>query len=169
MITILLLTGLLLHRTIANFTNALQRVLVSVWPVVVMYHIYAGVAGLIQFTNVGASITEAIGPVATPYTLPFLTALVSTVIAIFIPTSGGQWQIQGYVTVATAQEAGISAQRNLLAVGIGDHMGNLISPFWTVVGAGIARVDFRLVFGYRLIFAAIWFTMGVIIFTFLPC
>ncbi len=169
MVTILLLASLLLHRTIANFTEALQRVLVSVWPVIVMYHLYAGVAGLIQFTNVGDSITGIIAPIATPYTLPFLTAVVSTIVAIFIPTSGGQWQIQGYVTVATAQEAGISAQRNLLALSVGDHMGNLISPFWTVVGAGIARVDFRLIFGYRLIFAVIWFIMGVAIFTFLPC
>ena len=30
-------------------------------------------------------------------------------------------------------------------------------------------VDFRLVFGYRLIFAALWFVMGVLAFTFLPC
>jgi short-chain fatty acids transporter len=169
MVTILLLASLVFHRTIANFTGSLQRVLVSVWPVIVLYHLYAGVAGLIQFTNVGEAITNVIAPIATPYTLPFLTAVVSTVVAIFIPTSGGQWQVQGYVTVATAEAAGISAQRNLLALSVGDHMGNLISPFWTVVGAGIARVDFRLIFGYRLVFAAIWFVMGVLIFTFLPC
>jgi hypothetical protein len=30
-------------------------------------------------------------------------------------------------------------------------------------------VDFRLMFGYRLIFAAIWFVMGTLAFTFLPC
>ena len=48
-------------------------------------------------------------------------------------------------------------------------MGNLITPFWAVVGAGIARVDFRLMFGYRLIFAALLFLMGVLAFTFLPC
>ena len=169
MVTILLFASLLFHRTIANFTGALQRVLVSVWPVVVLYHLYAGVAGLIQFTNVGESITNVIAPIATPYTLPLMTAIVSTIVAVFIPTSGGQWQIQGYVTVATAEAAGITAQRNLLALSVGDHMGNLVSPFWTVVGAGIARVDFRLIFGYRLIFAAIWFVMGVTIFTFLPC
>ena len=98
-----------------------------------------------------------------------LTAAISTVVATFIPSSGGQWAIQGAVTVTTAQDAGISVQRNLLALSVGDHMGNLISPFWAVVGAGIARVDFRQIFGYRLIFAAIWFVMGVTIFTFLPC
>jgi short-chain fatty acids transporter len=169
MVTILLLSGLLLHRTVAGFTEALQRVVVSAWPVIVMYHLYAGVAGLIQFTNVGETLAKTIGPIATPYTLPFLTAVISTVVAIFIPTSGGQWQIQGFVTVATAQSAGISAQRAMLAVGVGDHMGNLLSPFWSVVGAGIAKVDFRQIFGYQLIFAAIWFIMGVLCFTFLPC
>jgi short-chain fatty acids transporter len=169
MVTILLLAGLLLHRTVSGFTEALQRVIVSAWPVVVMYHFYAGVAGLIQFTNVGETLAKTIEPIATPYTLPFLTAAISTIVAIFIPTSGGQWQIQGYVTVTTAQAAGISAQRAMLALGIGDHMGNLLSPFWSVVSAGIARVDFRQIFGYQLIFAAIWFVMGVLIFTFLPC
>ncbi|MEK7794596.1 MAG: TIGR00366 family protein [Candidatus Hydrogenedentota bacterium] len=169
MITILLLACLVLHRTVAGFTGALQRVIVSAWPVIVMYHLYAGVAGLIQYTAVGSFLAESIEPISTRYTLPFLTALISTIVAIFIPTSGGQWQIQGYVTVSTAMDAGISPQRAMLALGIGDHMGNLISPFWAVVGAGIARVDFRQIFGYRLIFAAIWFVMGVVIFTFLPC
>jgi short-chain fatty acids transporter len=63
----------------------------------------------------------------------------------------------------------LSAQRGMLALSVGDHMGNLISPFWAVVGAGVARLDFRLFFGYRLIFAALWFVMGVLAFTFLPC
>ena len=77
--------------------------------------------------------------------------------------------IQGFVTVKAAEAVGVSAQRGLLALSVGDHMGNLISPFWAVVGAGIARVDFRLFFGYRLIFAVIWFVLGVAAFTFLPC
>ena len=169
MITILLLSCLLLHRTIDRFTSALKRVLASTWPIVVLYHIYAGVAGLIQFTVVGDAITRSIEPIASEYTLPLLTAVVSTVVAVFIPTSGGQWAIQGAVTISTAEAAGITPQRNLLALSVGDHMGNLISPFWAVVGAGIVHVDFRQIFGYRLIFAAIWFTLGVLIFTFLPC
>lgn len=169
MITILLLACLVFHGTVAKFSGALQKVIVSVWPIVVLYHVYAGVGGLIEFTEVGAFITESISPISTKYTLPLLTALISTVVATFIPSSGGQWAIQGAVTVTTAQDAGISVQRNLLALSVGDHMGNLISPFWAVVGAGIARVDFRQIFGYRLIFAAIWFVMGVTIFTFLPC
>ncbi len=167
--TIFLFLGLLLHRTVLRFTKALQQAIVSSWPIVVMYHLYAGVAGLIQFTPVGDFLASMVSPISTRYSFPFLTALISTIVAVFIPTSGGQWLIQGFVTVKMAEAVGVSAQRGLLALSVGDHMGNLISPFWAVVGAGIARVDFRLFFGYRLIFAVIWFVLGVAAFTFLPC
>jgi short-chain fatty acids transporter len=134
-----------------------------------MYHLYAGIAGLIQFTPVGSFFVKAFDPILTAYSYPLVIAIVSTIVAIFIPSSGGQWAIQGAVTIEAAKLVGVSAQRGLLALSVGDHMGNLITPFWAVVGAGIARVDFRLMFGYRMIFAALWFVMGVLAFTFLPC
>jgi len=167
--TIVLLLGLVLHGNVHNFTKATQHAVALCWPIVLMYHIYAGLAGLIQYTPVGGFLVRVFDPVLTSYTYPLLIALISTVVAIFIPTSGGQWAIQGAVTVEAAKLVGVSAQRGLLALSVGDHMGNLITPFWAVIGAGIARVDFRLMFGYRLIFAALWFTMGVLAFTFLPC
>lgn len=63
----------------------------------------------------------------------------------------------------------VSVQRGLLAMSVGDHMGNLASPFWHVIVAQIARVDFRRFFGYGLIFALLWFVIGVLVFTFAPC
>jgi len=167
--TIVLLLGLVLHGNVYRFTKATQAAVGLCWPIVLMYHVYAGLAGLIQFTPVGGFLVKLFDPVLTAYTYPLLIAVVSTLVAIFIPTSGGQWAIQGAVTVEAAELVGVTAQRGLLALSVGDHMGNLITPFWAVVGAGIARVDFRLMFGYRLIFAALWFVMGVLAFTFLPC
>jgi short-chain fatty acids transporter len=134
-----------------------------------MYHLYAGVAGLIQYTPLGTFLADVVNPISTPFTFPVLTAIISTLVAVMIPTSGGQWVIQGFITVRAAEAVGVTAQRGLLSLSIGDHMGNLISPFWAVVGANIAKVDFRLLFGYRLIFAALWFGIGVLVFTFLPC
>jgi short-chain fatty acids transporter len=167
--TIVLLLGVVLHRNVFNFTKALQEAVARAWPIILMYHLYAGVAGLIQYTPIVDFLVNLFNPVLNAYSFAFLTALISTVVAIFIPTSGGQWLIQGLVTVKTAELVGVSAQRGLLALSVGDHMGNLITPFWALVGASIARIDFRLFFGYRLIFAAIWFVMGVLAFTFLPC
>jgi short-chain fatty acids transporter len=167
--TIVLLLGVILHGTVAKFTGALQDAVSRAWPIVLLYHLYAGVAGLIQFTPVGEFLVNLVTPVLTSSSYSLLTAFISTLVALFIPTSGGQWLIQGFVTVETAALVGVSPQRGLLALSVGDHMGNLITPFWALVGASIAGIDFRQYFGYRLIFAGLWFTMGVLAFTFLPC
>ncbi|HSQ20625.1 MAG TPA: TIGR00366 family protein, partial [Blastocatellia bacterium] len=167
--SILLFSCLLLHRTVFRFTQTLQHAVVSCWPVIIIYHLYAGVAGLIQFTSVGEVLAGVVSSLSTPYTFPFLAAFSGTIVAIFVPSSGGQWVIQGYVTSSAATAAGVTVQRGLLALSIGDHMGNLIAPFWYVIVAGVARVNFREFFGYGLIFALLWFVLGVVIFTFAPC
>ncbi len=164
--TVLFGLALLVHRNVANFNRALQTSIVSCWPVVVMYHLYGGVAGLLQFTTLGGTIGGLLATASTRHTLPFFTALISTVVACFVPSSGGQWVIQGYVTVTAAAAVGVSAQQGLLALSIGDQMGNLLTPFWAAVGAGIARIDFRRFIGYQFAYAAIWFVLGVLIFTF---
>jgi short-chain fatty acids transporter len=167
--TTLLLGCLLLHGNVHSFTRALQKAASTGWAVMVVYHLYAGVAGLVQYTSTGEKLAGLISTIATPLTYPVLTAAVSAVFAIFIPSSGGQWAVQGFVTSKVAESVGVSVQRGILALSVGDHMGNLTSPFWYVVVAGITNVDFRGFFGYGLIFAAIWFVIGSIAFTFLPC
>jgi short-chain fatty acids transporter len=167
--TIVLFLAVVLHGNVKRFTRALQDAVARAWPIVLLYHLYAGVAGLIQFTPVGDFLITLFTPILSPLTYPLLTAAISTVVALFIPTSGGQWLIQGFVTVETAEIVGLSPQRGLLALSVGDHMGNLLTPFWALVGASIAGIDFRQYFGYRMIFAGVWFVMGVLAFTFLPC
>jgi short-chain fatty acids transporter len=167
--TALLLLTLLLHGNFKAFTSAVEKAVVASWPVIILYHLYAGVAGLIQFTPLGERMVAVAAGISTPYTFPLLTALAGTLVAVFVPSSGGQWAIQGFVTSKAALAAGVSVERGLLALSIGDQMGNLTTPFWYVVIAGIARLDFRRFFGFGLIFAALWFVIGIIAFTFLPC
>lgn len=167
--TILLFLCLLLHRNIHRFTEALKRAVLSSWPVIVMYHLYAGVAGLIQHTSVGEFLAGLIANVSTPYSFPLIAVISGTIVAVFVPSSGGQWVIQGFVTSKAAVAVGLTVQRGLLALSVGDHMGNLTAPFWYVVVAGITRVNFREFYGYGLIYAALWFVLGVIVFTFAPC
>jgi short-chain fatty acids transporter len=166
--TILLTLAFLLHRNVAAFSKAIQGAVQVCWPILVLYHLYGGVAGLLQYTTVGERFAGVFASLSTPLTFPLLTAIGSSILAVFIPSSGGQWVVQGFVTAKTAAAVGTTAQRGLLAVGIGDHMGNFLSPFWVVVIAGIARVDFRTFFGYGVIFSVLWFTLGVGILTFVP-
>jgi short-chain fatty acids transporter len=167
--TTLLFLTFLLHRNVKRFAAAVQRGVGASWAVIVLYHLYAGVAGLIQFTNVGEKAATMAASISTPATFPLITAIAGSVFAFFIPSSGGQWTVQGFITVKTAMAVGVTVQRGMLALGVGDHVGNLVTPFWYVVIAGIARVDFRTFFGYGLVFGAIWFVIGVIVFSFAPC
>jgi short-chain fatty acids transporter len=167
--TSLLLVTLFLYGNFKAFTGAIERAVVAAWPVIILYHLYAGVAGLIQFTPLGEKLAALAATFSTPYTYPLLTTLAGTLVAVFVPSSGGQWAIQGFVTSQSAVAAGVSVERGLLALSVGDQLGNLTTPFWYVVVAGIARLDFRRFFGYGLLFAALWFVIGLVSFTFLPC
>ena len=166
--TVLLIVAFLLHGNVASFSKAIQSSVQVCWPILVLYHLYGGVAGLLQYTTVGEGFAGLFASVSTPLTFPLLTAIGSSIVAVFVPSSGGQWVVQGYVTAKAAVAVGSTVQRGLLAVGIGDHMGNFLSPFWPVLTAGIARVDFRVFFGYGVIFSLLWFTLGVAILTFVP-
>ena len=165
----LLLLAFALYGSVKKFARAIEQTIGRSWAVIILYHLYAGVAGLVQFTNVGDRVTRLAASISTASTFPFITAVVGSVFACFIPSSGGQFTVQGLVTVKTAMAVGVSVQRGMLALGVGDHMGNFLTPFWYVVVAGIARVDFRTFFGYGFLSAAIWFVVGIVVFTFAPC
>ena len=166
MIVMLAIVALLLQRSFGSLSRSMSQAVVPCWRVILLYQLYAGVAGVLQFTSVGDWFAGIFAAIATPLTFPLLTAIGASIIAIFVPSSGGQWIIQGFVTVTAAAELGATPQQALLAIGVGDQMGNLLAPFWLVVAAGIARIDFREIFGYCLVYAALWFMVGVTIFTF---
>ena len=115
--TTLLLLTLLLHRTVKRFAAAVEQGAGRSWAVIVLYHLYAGVAGLIQFTAVGEKVARLAASICTASTFPLITAAAGALFACFIPSSGGQWTVQGFVTVKTAMAVGVSVQRGILALG----------------------------------------------------
>jgi short-chain fatty acids transporter len=165
MVTLLLAAALLMQGNIANFSKEMREAIKTCWAIVVLYQIYGAVAGVLQFTNIGTTFAEFFAAISSPLSFPLLTAIAGTVVAFFVPSSGGQWVIQGFVTSEAAAAVGTSPQVGLLALGVGDQMGNLTSPFWLIVIAGVARVEFRKIYGFSLLFAALWFVLGVAIFT----
>ena len=104
--TSLLLLCLVLHRSVRGFSKALPGAVVTAWPVIVLYHLYAGVAGLIQYTSVGADFATFFASIANAHTFPLLTAMSAGLVSIFVPSSGGQWVIQGFITTKAAAAVG---------------------------------------------------------------
>jgi len=131
-----------------------------------------GVAGVIQFTTMGRGAWQASRPaVSTPLTYPLLTAAIGFRILLLHPVKrrpvgdpGFRYREIGDGSRKSASSAAI------LALGIGDHMGNLMSPVLVRGGGGpsCGSTSARF-FGYGLVFAAIWFAIGVMVFTFAPC
>ena len=67
--TIVLLLGVVLHGNVVPASRRRCSSGRACWPIVLMYHLYAGVAGLIQFTPVGEFLVDVFDPIlnaATP-------------------------------------------------------------------------------------------------------
>lgn len=133
-----------------------------------LYHLYAAVAGLLEKTSIGSEFAEYLPSISTEHTFPLLTLASTAVVSVFVPSSGGQWVIRGFITSKASLTVGVTAQRELLALSVGDHVENLVSPFWSVIAAGIARMDFRTYIGYNYVWIVLWVGFGALCFTFLP-
>jgi short-chain fatty acids transporter len=164
---ILLALGFLSYRSVGFVNRVLQAAAPSAGPVLVLYPLYAAVAGLMQHTAVGTVLANYLADKVSAATYPLITAISGRVVAMFVPSSAGQWTIQGFVAVESAKAVGVPNEPAWLALGVGDQMGNLLSPFWFLIAASVARVDFRSIFGYGLILSALWFAMGVAACTFI--
>jgi len=62
-----------LHRNVPVLAGVQGAVQIC-WPILVLYHLYGGVAGLLQYTTVGASFAGLFARLSTPLTFPLLTA-----------------------------------------------------------------------------------------------
>ena len=54
--TMLLVLAVVLYRNVASFTKAIRAAVSVCWPVLVLYHLYAGVAGLLQVHDRGRAL-----------------------------------------------------------------------------------------------------------------
>ncbi|MEM3895900.1 MAG: TIGR00366 family protein [Archaeoglobaceae archaeon] len=165
--TVFFVLGLILHGSIAKFSRAVMQSVVAAWAVIIVYPIYAGIASIISGTPIGYQITQILGGV--PAILyPTVAAIAGVIVAIFVPSSGGQWMIQGETIIKGAQMAGVDPRVGMLSLMVGDQMGNYIAPFWYVVVAGVTGLDFRRFYGYGLAGGIVWFILGILVFTFVP-
>ena len=125
-------------------------------------------AGLLEETSIGTDFSEYLASIFTEHTFPLLTLTSAAVGSVFLPSSGGQRVIQGFITSKASLAVGMTAQRGLLSLSVGDHAGHLVSPFCAVVAAGIARMDFLTYIAYNEVRIVLWVGFGAHCFTFLP-
>src|SRR5699024_3203256 len=96
--------SLMLHKTIANFTRALQTAIGDVSGILIQFPFYFGILALMQTSGLINLVSEGITSVATAYTLPLYTFFSAGLVNFFVPSGGGQWAIQGPIILESVQQ-----------------------------------------------------------------
>ncbi|RRD41081.1 short-chain fatty acid transporter [Leptotrichia sp. OH3620_COT-345] len=146
--TLFLFGGLLLHGTISKFVNSFSKSTSSAAGIIFQFPLYAGIMGIISYSGLGALIAEAIAKISTPFTFYFWTFIIASVLNFFTPSGGGQWAVQGPITIESAKIINGSVLKASLAVAYGNSWTNMAQPFWALAVLGVTGLKAKDIMGY---------------------
>lgn len=148
----LLAAGVLLHGTPRRFLRAAREGAGQLWGIVIQFPLYAGIYGIIRYSNLQDVLAGYFTQVATRETFPLYAYWYSGILNYFIPSGGSKWAIEAPYMVQAAAKLGVPQSLTVLAYAWGDMMTDAIQPFWAIPLLGIARLGFRDIMGYLLVF-----------------
>lgn len=144
--------GALLHGTPASLLRSAERGGRYVWGVLLQFGFYAGIAGMLDKSGLAARIAEGFVRVASPETFPLVVVWYSGVLNYVVPSGGAKWVIEVQYLADAARAIGVSMPRTTVAYAWGDMLTDIIQPFWAIPLLSVARLGFRDIMGYCLIF-----------------
>ncbi|GBF09008.1 short chain fatty acids transporter [Aeropyrum pernix] len=171
---IFLMTGLLLYANPMSYARAFYRSVSSAAGVILQFHFYAGIFGLLNtpFEPLGKSsaqiIAEGLADVSTPFIWPVVAFLTAGIVNLFIPSGGGEWAAIGEILVRAGHELGVPIGKTIIAYGFGDSWTNLLQPFWAIPLLDITRTRARDVFGYTIALMILIAPMAAVTLTLIP-
>lgn len=161
----LLILGLLLHKSPINYINAMKQAAISSSGIILQFPFYAGIMGMMLGNNpdgisIGALLTDRLIGSSTQTTLPFATFISASIVNMFIPSAGGQWAVQAPVMLPAAKALNMNPGIVVTALCWGDTWTNMIQPFWALPILGIAKLGVRDIMGFMV---SIFLWTGIII------
>lgn len=159
--------SILLHKNFHAFLNAVSISIKGAAGILVQFPIYAGIMGLMKYSGLLESITNALIYFSTPETFRYFTFIIAGIVNFFVPSGGGQWAVQGSVIVEAAQQLHIPISKAVMALVYGDQLTNMIQPFWALPLLGITRLKAKQIFPYTfllMILGLLIFSLGIVLF-----
>ncbi|MGB1314745.1 MAG: short-chain fatty acid transporter [Chitinophagales bacterium] len=153
--------ALIFHKNIKNFLAAVQEAIGDVSGILIQFPLYFGIMGIMKESGLATLIAAQITNTANEITLPIYTFLSAGLLNMFVPSGGGQWQIQAPIIIETAQKTGTSLAKMIMALAYGDQITNMLQPFWALPLLGITGLKAKDILPYSLVL----FLTGFIIFT----
>ena len=151
LILLLLLMSIGLHKTLGNFSRALQRAIGDVSGILIQFPLYFGIMGLMSETHIISMLSTHFSEISTTNSFPLFTLLSAGIVNIFVPSGGGQWAIQGPIILETAQELNIPLGKAIMSLAYGDQLTNMLQPFWALPLLGITKLKAKEILPYTLI------------------
>jgi len=164
----LLMLAILLHPTPASALKAAQEGGNLTWAILLQYPFYAGIFGIITYSNLGDVIAKGLMSIATKETYPLIVYWYSGILNYFIPSGGSKWAIEGSYILQAAKTLGVSYNHTIMAYAWGDMATDIIQPLWCVPLLTAAKLEFRDVMGFCLMFFFVFAVITSLGFYFLP-
>ena len=134
---ILFSVGLLLHRGMSSFANAVKAAVAPMYGTLMNFPVYGAIMGIMAGTGLAKVIADWFVSFSSAATLPLYSFWSAGIINVFIPSAGGQWVVQGPVMAPAAMALGVLPAKVVSAVAVGDTWTNMIQPFWALPILGI--------------------------------
>jgi len=147
----LLMLGILLHRTPSRLMRAVRDATPATWGVLLQFPFYAGVAGMISYTGLGARIAGLFVHVSSRHTFPLLIAGYSMLLGVFVPSGGGKWVIEAPYVMQAAHELHVHLGWTVAVYNLGEALANLVQPFWMLPTLAILGLRARDVMGFTFV------------------
>ena len=162
-IFIFFITGVILHGKPINYVHAMNIAIRSAGGIALQFPLYGGIMGLMIGTGLAKVIANWFVVISTKETFYMLQFWSAGLINMFVPSGGGQWAVQGPITVEAARLMNIDMVKSAMMVAWGDQWTNMIQPFWALPLLGLAGLSARDIMGYT---AMVLLWVGLILTTF---
>jgi short-chain fatty acids transporter len=163
-----LMIGVLLHWTPASFLKAAKEGGSFIWGVAVQFPFYAGIFGIIQFSGLAPVMAGWFTAIASKETYPFIVVWYSGILNYIVPSGGSKWAIEAPYIIQAATNLGVSKAMTVIAYAWGDMVTDVIQPFWAIPLLGVAKLGFRDIMGYCMIYFLFYMVIISIAFLVLP-
>ena len=160
-----LMLGVLLHRRPSTLLAAAEHGGRYVWGVILQFPFYAGIYGIIRDSKLQDVIAGWFTSISTAATYPVIVLWYSGLLNYVIPSGGSKWAIEAPYIVQAAHRVGANMNLTVLAYAWGDMLTDIIQPFWAIPLLAIARLSFRDIVGYGLVFFLFYAALVTIGFT----
>ncbi|PKR77401.1 short-chain fatty acid transporter [Halalkalibacillus sediminis] len=163
-----IILGLALHGTPVSYLNAVSNGMSAAAGILVQFPFYAGIMGMMIGSGLIVVIAESFASMANEVTFPFFSFLSAAIVNIFVPSAGGQWQIQGPIMVQALETFNLPISVVVNSVSIGDVTTNLLQPFFVLPALGLAKLGLKDIWGYCLVSMILLFIVSSLTITIIP-